>query len=99
MNRTVRNGLPRSISDWIEQGASRAEVEVRIEIWVLVVLHTEIVITQAEIQGETRPDFPGIVDVSVPVAVTIASRKVRRTNWQRDRVPREFSLRKYGGLK
>ena len=62
-------------------------------------LRSVILITQAEVQGESGPDAPLVVSIQSPFFIKIGPLEVRRGGWTRDGTARNLALRVVRHLK
>src|SRR6267378_524418 len=79
-DRTVWREQHLRIPEPFEQVCPAAEVKIRIELRVAVVLHAEVLITQAVVEGESWRDLPAVLGIDGKIPVSVAARKRWRTD-------------------
>ena len=105
-DRAVWSVLKLSPRDLLLQAGASAQIVVRVEIRILIVLSSKYFPPQSEIQGEARRYLPRILAIHRIVVITVAAAEVRQTNRQSQRTgsdgtcltARILTLRIYGNL-
>src|SRR5205814_3535833 len=92
-NRAVFGQHDVTIGDALEDVVARSEIEVRVEAPVGVVLRTVILVTNAEVDGESWFDLPRIVEVRCPLMVAVAAAEIRRSQRRLQRTIRRDDAR------
>ncbi len=69
----LRRNLHRAIADSLKESGSRTKVKVGIEVLIVVVLHTEIFVTEAVVERKSGRYTPTIFQISCPIVVTVAA--------------------------
>src|SRR5262249_52439772 len=95
---TVSGNQHIAVADLLLLSGAAAEVKVRIQRLVLVVLDTVELVAQTEIEHEVGPKVERVINVGGPFRVTVATRKVRLAHRQRNAFAGEFALRVDGRL-
>ena len=70
---TLIGDLHGAVANLVEQRAAGSKVEVRVQRWVGVVLHTVVLPAHAQVQGQALGCFPRILQVEVAIVVAVVA--------------------------